>query len=301
MHDMKAVIEYALLVIGIPHVAGLLVGLPLALLFPRIFPAINRMTLFAILDIFNGLGCLFAGIAISRMLLVPTTLAIPLVLVVRSATLIFPRRGSLGFNRRLFTIDLFKLARLKYYDWSVNGVWGKAYRSGLILDYFAQDVPEAVEQGILRPEDAAWANETVMVASSVPISAPLFLFTTEDAAWANQTVVVRDGLPQIPMTRRQIAEKFIDQGAMFGCHWRFFDAFMRGLMVQAAVTEFVRLNAEHPKLGVHVLMRQIAKDLNNYFGVVGRQGLSLKQFLTYICHVIGIFTGWIVYMHFVAS
>lgn len=262
-------IGYGVALLGLLHAIGLLLSFPAALFLPRLAPRVNRMKLFAILDILNGFGCFAAGVALFRVLGVEITLALPIILGLRSLKLIFPRRGREARVFVLPPLDFFQLARMIYYDWSVAGIGGGAYRAGLVLDYDEKTLPMATTKGLLRDEDVAWANEQVMV---------------------------QLGKGQVAMTRREIAKEFVWQGLL---NWPsghpFYERFVRGLMIQALVTEFVQLNAQHSTVSAELLMRSTASDVNSYFGILGFQDLSQKQVLMFICHVIGVFGGWLAY------
>ena len=51
-----------------------------------------------------------------------------------------------------------------------------------------------------------------------------------------------------------------------------FDRFTRGLMAESAVRDFERLNKAHPEVPVRKLMKDVVRDVNIYFGSLGRQG-----------------------------
>lgn len=92
---MKAFIGYALIVVGLPHAVGLLVGLPLARLSHRLASPGRSYEAFAILDLLNGLGCLAAAVLLFRLLGLRMTLVLPVVLGIRSAVYFFPKQQFL--------------------------------------------------------------------------------------------------------------------------------------------------------------------------------------------------------------
>jgi hypothetical protein len=90
---MRAFIGYALVVVGLPHAVGLLAGLPFARFFLRLTPPGQTYRIFAVLDLINGLGCLAAAVFLFWLLSLQMTLALPIVLSIRSAVY-FSQRSS---------------------------------------------------------------------------------------------------------------------------------------------------------------------------------------------------------------
>ena len=197
-------------------------------------------------------------------------------------------RRAMQFSQKLkHTIllgDTFHLGRLKAYDWSINGIGKGGYKGGLsILQYRPEDIPEAVRKGLVRPEDADWANEQITV--------PL--------AKGNTTV-----------TRRQIANLFIHRGLNVGRiadaifkveglgivgkynHW-LFDKMTRGLMLETAVKEFERLSKDNPKTDYRKLIGDISRDTNNYMGSIGRQGWIKNQTFQDVFRMFGLAPQWV--------
>ncbi len=95
MYDMKAVIGYGLIVLGLAHTIGLLVGFPAAFVAHRLARPGRLYKAFAIVDLFNGFGCLAAGVVIFRVLGLQTSLAIPIVSIIRSAVYFVPKEQFL--------------------------------------------------------------------------------------------------------------------------------------------------------------------------------------------------------------
>lgn len=160
--------------------------------------------------------------------------------------------------------DSFHLARLGYYATSIMGTKA-GYRGGLtVLEFRPEQMAEAVKNGVLRQKDVDWAM------TKIP---------------------VKLGGQRINMTRVDLMKEFERQGLNIGriqdaiykdlvSNWPvigtfnkwLFDKFTRGLMMQSALVEFERLHKANPNVQVEGLMRDISKDLNNYFGSIGRQG-----------------------------
>ena len=127
------------------------------------------------------------------------------------------------------------------------------------------------------------------------------LIAPESRDWALGTVTVRHPSGRtVQMTRQQIAQLMIRSGlnstkiadAMYkdavqsipliGEWWHknigwynraVFDWITPGLMVESAVRNFERLNAERPDIPVRRLANDVIRDINMFFGNTGRQGI----------------------------
>lgn len=197
-------------------------------------------------------------------------------------------RRAMQFSQKLkhtiLFLDTFHLGRLKAYDWSINGIGKGGYKGGLsILEYRPEDVAGAVSRGLVSPEEAAWADEKVNV-----------------------------NLPrgQAEVSRRDIANMFINRGLNVGRiadsiykvegmgwigkynRW-LFDKMTRGLMLETAVKEFERLNGENPKVDYRKLVDDISRDTNNYMGSIGRQGWIKNQTFQDIFRMFGLAPQWV--------
>jgi len=92
---MKTFVAYALIIVGLPHAIGLLVGLPFGRLACRLAPLGQGYKALSIVDILNGLGCFAAGFLLFRLLSLQITLALPVILGLRSAVYFFPKQQFL--------------------------------------------------------------------------------------------------------------------------------------------------------------------------------------------------------------
>jgi hypothetical protein len=77
----------------------------------------------------------------------------------------------------------------------------------------------------------------------------------------------KDAVQRIPF----IGEKYHKLIAPYN-RW-LFDRFVPGLITEAAVREFVKSNADNPKVPVNKLIKDIARDTNVFYGNMGRQGI----------------------------
>lgn len=161
--------------------------------------------------------------------------------------------------------DLFHLGKVSQFALSIMG--RKAgWRGGLTaLEFRTEDMQRAVDRGVIRQQDADWANAKVNVRlgkNTVPMSR-LDIVKEFRSSGLNvgriQDAIYKDLVANIPFIGRY--NKFL------------FDKLTRGLMLQSAMHEFERMNAANPEIGLQDLTRDIARDINNYYGSIGRQGI----------------------------
>lgn len=183
-------------------------------------------------------------------------------------------RAGLEWGQRLkHTIllgDVFHLGRLQYYGLSIMG--RKAgWRGGLTaLEHRTpQSLAEAVRNGTIRQAEADWAM------ARVPIVVKGKTYNLSRLQLVRE--FERVGL-NIGKIQDAIYADLVSHVPLIGRYNRWlFDKFTRGMMAQAAVQSFERLNAKHPNADAHALIRDVATDINNYFGSIGRQGIWRSQ------------------------
>jgi hypothetical protein len=81
--------------VGLPHVVGLLAGLPFGRLAHRLAPPGRLYIAFSLVDILNGAGCVAAAVLLFRLLGLQVTSTLPLVLGARSCIYYLPRHQFL--------------------------------------------------------------------------------------------------------------------------------------------------------------------------------------------------------------
>ena len=77
---MKSVIAYALLVVGLPQLVGLLVGSLVSLPFALLIPHHLKFRLVPLLEVFPGSAALAAAVALFYVLAVSVSAAVPIIL-----------------------------------------------------------------------------------------------------------------------------------------------------------------------------------------------------------------------------
>ena len=161
--------------------------------------------------------------------------------------------------------DLFHLGRVGYYAASITGK-NTRYRPGwAALNFREEDIPKAVAKGVVSARDAAWLTEKVAFTADGRPSmvsrmrlTKLFLQSGLNASQISDAIY-KDLVRNVPGFGRY--NKFL------------FDRFTPGLMMNSALREFDRLSKLEPGNDSRDILQRVSKDLNEYFGSIGRQGV----------------------------
>lgn len=160
--------------------------------------------------------------------------------------------------------DLFHLGRVLYYGASIAGTQSRWRPGWAALDFREADLPRAVEKNLISKETAAWLTE------KLPFNANGVLTTMNRMELSRQ--FQRQGF-NVGQIGDAIYKDLVSNIPGFGRYNKFlFDRFTRGQMMNAALKEYERRNRLSPGEDSRNTMREISKDLNNYFGSIGRQG-----------------------------
>lgn len=166
--------------------------------------------------------------------------------------------------------DTFHPTRLAQYAVALGGGWWKGGWSA--LEFAESDLPKAVSSGAISQKDADWASAMTDVnfgkgnkvsmsnrqLLDAAIGEGLNVGRLQDALYGE----VRHLLPGLSTMNRFI-----------------FDKLTRGLMVETAVRNFKKYNASHPDVPFKTLMRDVVRDINIFYGSLGRQGFIRHPFL----------------------
>lgn len=192
-----------------------------------------------------------------------------------------PSRAALHatqmLKHALLVGDFFHLFRMGYYGASILGKnfgWNKGWS---VLDIAAKDIPEAVQRGVITARDAAWGNELVPYGSTQITRRALIekfyqkmgsnLGKVQDALYKD---LMTEGTSADPGWKRGLARA---ADPTIGRYNRFlFDNLTRGLMAESVAREFERQTKAKPSASPEALMKDIARDVNNFYGNIGRQG-----------------------------
>jgi hypothetical protein len=175
----------------------------------------------------------------------------------------------------LLLLDTFHPARLLYYAAGVGGVRNLVWRNGwTALDFTPESMSEAADKGLIDRSSVDWAMKKVPVMDNgVP---------REMTNYEIGRLAIKQGL-NVGKNQDALYKHLVDSwdlppiyGRRFGigAYNRFvFDKFTPSLMMNNAITEFNRLNQSGGNLPVEQQMRRITKDINGFYGNLGRQGL----------------------------
>lgn len=202
-----------------------------------------------------------------------------------------PARNALAMSQKLkhamLAFDFFHLGKMKYYDWSLNGFGNSGHRNALsVLQYRPEDLARAVDKGLVSPEEAKWSQEPV----SIPLKNGK---TTQMSRRDISDLMIRNGL-NVGRIQDAIYKDMVAQWPVIGRYNKWlFDDLTRGVMLNSAVRAFEKYSQTHAAAGVKELARDIARDVNNEFGSIGRQGWIKNPTFQDIFRVFGLSPQWV--------
>lgn len=214
--------------------------------------------------------------------------------------------------------DFFHLGRVLYYGASLmrskmgfSGGWAA-------LDFAERDLPLAVRKGIITQKEADWGLQRVPFGSrtvtrrtptgQTTITASqgntitrreLLKLSTQAAVGFNigriQDALYKDVFTQLTPTSGPIKTAIARiTDPTTGRYNRFlFDKFTRGLMAESFVAEYERQAKRLPGADPLVLMRDISRDVNNFFGNIGRQGWMKSKSSQDIARMLFLAPQWV--------
>lgn len=145
------------------------------------------------------------------------------------------------------------------------------------LTYRLEDLPKAVEKGVILQKSADWAMEKVPVREMTRTG----INTTMKTRWEIAHDFVKQGLNATKITDA-LYRNAVQNIPVIGKYWNAmlepvnkltFDRLTPGLMVEMAVRNFERLNKAHPEIPYDRLLKDIQLDVNAEFGNMGKQGI----------------------------
>lgn len=186
----------------------------------------------------------------------------------------------------ILILDTFHPGRLMQYMGALMGKEISTGRGGWsALDYRKEAIPKAIENGYVTPKAAAWAE------------APVKLFM--DGEWQTMTrrqvleVMQRNGL-NVGRLQDAIYKDLVRSWPVIGTLNRWtFDVMTRGLMAESAVRSFEKLNNKYPNEPAMRLMRDVIKDVNAYYGSLGRQGWIRHPMIRDLSQILFLAPQWV--------
>lgn len=205
----------------------------------------------------------------------------------------------------ILMLDSFHLGRLGQYGLAATGakqipgvVRRGLYAGGYsAISYRAQDIPRAVERGLVSKESADWAlgriNVNVGRGRTVEVTRHQLMREMvmqglnagriADAIYKDTVAELAKHIP--------IINKFY--GNVIGPYNRFlFDHFVPGIIGETAIRNFEAMNAKHPEVPVNRLMKDIIRDTNAIYGNMGRQGLFRDATLRDLLQIVLLAPSW---------
>jgi hypothetical protein len=165
--------------------------------------------------------------------------------------------------------DVFHLGRVTYYAASILGR-KTAYLPGWAATSIREeDIPRAVKAGTISQKTANFLTEKV----AFRIGSKASMISRARLSHLYQ----RSGL-NVGKIQDAIYKDLVRHVPGFGQYNRFlFDRYTRGMMMTSALREFDRLSKLDPQKDSRDIVQESARDLNFYFGNIGRQGWIKSQ------------------------
>ena len=161
--------------------------------------------------------------------------------------------------------DVFHLGRVMYYSQSIMGFKGAKFVPGWAATVIREaDLDRAVDRGIIAPQTRDYLKEKIAfrIGPKADMISRSGLSELYERSGLN-TGRIQDAL------YKDLVKNF----PILGTYNRFlFDRFTTGMMKTGALREFDRLSKKDPEKDSRQIVQESAKDLNLYFGSIGRQG-----------------------------
>jgi hypothetical protein len=178
--------------------------------------------------------------------------------------------GAGGIKHGLLVFDSFHAGRILQKELFLTGNVG--YRKGQsLLEYADADLAAAVRAGDIKPEWAAWARANRPTANLL-IKAGLNVGRIQEGMYNS---LVRD-VPVIGSFNKWVFEKMT-----------------RGAMLQSGLLEFERVRNANPGWSDEQVAAKVARDLNKYFGNLGRQGVFKSPSFQDAARLVALAPNWV--------
>jgi hypothetical protein len=179
--------------------------------------------------------------------------------------------GVGGIKHGTLLLDTYHAARVLAKDFFLTGTKA-GYKKGLsILEYSPQDLQRAVQAGEITQEQADFAS-TNQPKAKLLLQNGLNVGRIQQAMY---TSLVR----KIPV--------------IGGFNKWVFDKLTRGAMLESGLIEFDRVKRNNPNLSDTEVARQVARDLNKFFGNLQRQGVFKSQTMLDLSALAGFAPQWV--------
>lgn len=170
----------------------------------------------------------------------------------------------------LLMFDTFHASRIMQKQLFLTGKlsWAKGKT---LLDYSDSDLAEAVKQDLITQEMADYAKANRPTAELL-LKEGLNVGRIQEALYAD----VVHNVPIIGTFNKWV-----------------FDKVTRGAMLESGIIEFERVKKANPNLSDAEVARKVSRDLNFYFGNIGRQGLLKSKTFQDIARLVALAPQWV--------
>lgn len=168
----------------------------------------------------------------------------------------------------------------KWYD--VDASFAGGYS---VLNMRAEDIPSAVQKGLVSQKHADWALNPIELKQMRRIR------SVEGDRWETRTTTttryaLAQDLLRVGLNATRITDALYRDAVrsipFVGERWHkiitpfnklIFDKITSGVMLESAVQNLERLNLKHPEIPLEKLARDVVRDINVRFGNMGKQGI----------------------------
>lgn len=177
--------------------------------------------------------------------------------------------------------DTFHPGRLIEYGLATQGKDLGYNRGVTALDIREQDLNQAVRNGMISPQEAAWAKGTVDVGGQT--------YTRQELLMSAQKAGLNVG-----RVSDAIYKEFYDSYPFLGKFNRWvFDRITRGLMAETAVKGIVDTAKKYPNLSFDETVKRVSSDVNTYYANLGRQGWIQNPTIRDITQLLFLAPQWV--------
>jgi len=167
--------------------------------------------------------------------------------------------------------DFFHGFRLGQLQMGFEGKLKPSYHKGLAsLEYFKDDLAEAVKQGKIKQHEADYATKNYEILDKL-VSAGLNVGKVSDALY-------KDTARFAPGSRR--VNNFI------------FDKLQRGIAIESGIYAFKRNQNLHPEWSEQQILRQTVKDVNTVYRNIGNQGILRNKTFQDLARILFLAPQW---------
>jgi len=175
-----------------------------------------------------------------------------------------------GIKHGLLAFDTFHASRIMQRELFLTGK--VAYKKGqTLLEYSDADLNRAVQENLIPQETADWVRQNR----------------------PNADLLIKNGL-NVGRVQAQIAPDIIRNIKVIGPFNKWvFEKLTRGAIMQSALIELERVSQAKPNVPKEQIARDVARDLNVYFGNLGRQGVFKSRTFLDLSNLVALAPQWV--------